>query len=131
MHAVVARVTIAERESAESHLREQVVPGVSQAPGFVRGYWTYKDGTGVAMVVFESEEAANGSRESPVDAPRRRRPAGHRGPRGRGARLILVFCSPRDTAWAMSAKDVEAAEASESTPLLSRCVRRASKHRGR
>lgn len=63
MHAVVARVTIAERESAESHLREQVVPGVSQAPGFVTGHWTYKDGTGLAMVVFESEEAANGMSE--------------------------------------------------------------------
>ena len=63
MHAVVARVTIADRESAESHLREQVVPGVSQAPGFVAGHWTYKDGTGLAMVVFESEEAANGMGE--------------------------------------------------------------------
>jgi hypothetical protein len=63
MHAVVARVTITDRESAESHLRENVVPGVSQAPGFVTGHWTYKDGTGLAMVVFESEEAANGTSE--------------------------------------------------------------------
>ena len=63
MHAVVARVTIADRESAESHLQENVVPGVSQAPGFVTGHWTYKDGTGLAMVVFESEEAANGVAE--------------------------------------------------------------------
>jgi len=63
MHAVVVRVTIADRESSETHLREQVVPGVSQAPGFVAGYWTYKDGTGLAMVVFESEDAANGMSE--------------------------------------------------------------------
>jgi hypothetical protein len=63
MHAVVARVTIADRESAENHLRENVVPGVSQAPGFVTGHWTYKDGTGLAMVVFESEEAADGVSE--------------------------------------------------------------------
>ena len=63
MHAVVARVTIADRESAESHLREQVVPGVSQVPGFVTGHWTHKDGTGLAMVIFESEEAANGVSE--------------------------------------------------------------------
>ena len=63
MHAVVARVTNADRESAESHLKENVVPGVSQAPGFVSGHWTYKDGTGLAMVVFESEEAANGMSE--------------------------------------------------------------------
>ncbi len=63
MHAVVARVTIADREPAENHLREHVVPGVSQAPGFVAGHWTYKDGTGLAMVVFETEEAANGMSE--------------------------------------------------------------------
>lgn len=63
MQAVVARVTINDRESAESHLREQIVPQVSQVPGFVGGYWTYKDGTGLAMVVFESEEAANGMSE--------------------------------------------------------------------
>jgi heme-degrading monooxygenase HmoA len=58
MHAVVARVTINDREAAESQLREQVVPGVSQAPGFVAGYWTRKDDTGLSMVVFESEDAA-------------------------------------------------------------------------
>ena len=63
MHAVVARVTIADRESAEKHLRENVVPGVSQAPGFVAGYWTRKDNNGLSMVIFESEEAANGMSE--------------------------------------------------------------------
>ena len=41
----------------------RVVPGVSQAPGFVAGYWTRKDNTGLAMVLFESEEAANGMSE--------------------------------------------------------------------
>lgn len=63
MHAVVSTVTIRDQESAESHLREQVVPGVSQAPGFVTGYWTRKDDSGLAMVVFESEEAATGMSE--------------------------------------------------------------------
>jgi hypothetical protein len=64
VHAVVVRVTISDHEVAESHLREQVVPGVSQAPGFVAGYWTRADdGTGVAMVVFESEEAATNMSE--------------------------------------------------------------------
>jgi hypothetical protein len=58
MHAVVVRLTVNDQEAAESHLHEQVVPGVSQAPGFVAGYWTRKDGTGLAMVIFESEEAA-------------------------------------------------------------------------
>jgi hypothetical protein len=59
MHAVVVKVTISDQEVAESHLREQVVPGVSQAPGFVAGYWTRKDGSGLGMVIFESEDAAN------------------------------------------------------------------------
>jgi hypothetical protein len=63
MHAVVTTVTINDREAATSHLREQVVPGVSQAPGFVAGYWTRKDDTGLAMVVFESEEAASAMSE--------------------------------------------------------------------
>ncbi len=34
------------------------VPRVSQTPGFVHGYWTRKDDTGLAMVVFESEDVA-------------------------------------------------------------------------
>jgi hypothetical protein len=60
MHAVVVKVTINDPEAAESALREQVVPGVSQAPGFVAGYWTRKDNGGLSMLVFESEEAASG-----------------------------------------------------------------------
>jgi hypothetical protein len=63
MHAVVVKVTITEQESSETALREQVVPGVSQAPGFVAGYWTRKDNSGLSMVIFESEEAANGMSE--------------------------------------------------------------------
>ena len=63
MHAVVVRVTISDHEVAESHLKENVVPGVSQAPGFVTGHWTRKDDSGVAMVIFESEDAANAMRE--------------------------------------------------------------------
>jgi hypothetical protein len=63
VHAVVVRVTISDHEVAESHLREQIVPGVSQAPGFVAGYWTRKDDSGVGMVVFESEDAAEAMSE--------------------------------------------------------------------
>ena len=59
MHAVVVQVTIKDDTgAAESYLREQVVPGVSQAPGFVAGYWTRQESRGVGMVVFESEDAA-------------------------------------------------------------------------
>jgi hypothetical protein len=63
VHAVVVTVTISDQEVAESHLREQVVPAVSQAPGFVTGYWTRKDDSGSAMVIFESEDAAKAMSE--------------------------------------------------------------------
>ena len=63
MHAVVVRVTIDDPEAAERALREQTVPGVSQAPGFVTGHWTRKGNTGLSMVIFESEDAANGVSE--------------------------------------------------------------------
>ena len=59
MHAVVVNVTVNDPEAAELALREQLVPRVSQAPGFVTGYWTTKDNTGLTMLIFESEEAAN------------------------------------------------------------------------
>ena len=63
MHAVVVKVTVNDGEASERELRERVVPGISQAPGFVAGYWTRKDNTGLSMVIFESEEAANGMSE--------------------------------------------------------------------
>ncbi len=44
-------------------LDAQVVPRVSQSPGFVAGYWTRRDDTGVSMVIFELEDAANGMSE--------------------------------------------------------------------
>ena len=63
MHAVVVKVKINDLEAADSHLREQVVPRISQAPGFVAGYWTRKDDTGLSMVIFDSEDAANRASE--------------------------------------------------------------------
>jgi hypothetical protein len=63
MHAVLVRVTITDPENATSELQDKVVPTVSQAPGFVAGYWTRKDDTGVSLVVFESEENAQAASE--------------------------------------------------------------------
>ena len=63
MHAVVVKVTINEPAAAETALREQTVPRVSQAPGFVTGHWTRKDNTGLSMLIFESEDAANDASE--------------------------------------------------------------------
>jgi hypothetical protein len=70
MHAVVTTVRIADREKAEGFLREQVIPRVSQAPGFVAGYWTNIDGDrGASMAVYESEEAAKQASEQFVPPP--------------------------------------------------------------
>jgi hypothetical protein len=63
MHAVVVKVSINDAEQAATALREQTVPGVSQAPGFVAGYWTRKGDTGLSMILFESEDAAKGASE--------------------------------------------------------------------
>ena len=64
MHAIVVRVEIKDREAAEAFLKDQIVPMVSQAPGFVAGYWTNVGGDhGASMMVFESEDAANGVAE--------------------------------------------------------------------
>ena len=75
MHAVVVRVTINDFDGAQQVLEEQVVPRASGAPGFVAGYWTRgEDNSGMSMIVFESEDAANGaaqmiqSQGSPSDA---------------------------------------------------------------
>ena len=65
MHAVVVRVSIGDIERSRAALREQVIPRVSQAPGFVAGYWTRsEDGqNGLSMVLFESEENARTAAE--------------------------------------------------------------------
>jgi hypothetical protein len=59
VHAVVVRVTISDRDAAQQRLDQEVVPQVSQAPGFQAGYWTWKDNTGLSMIVLDSEDAAN------------------------------------------------------------------------
>ena len=61
MHAVVVRVTLSDDDSASlDELREQVVPRVSQAPGFVAGYWVRLEGEkeGTSVIVFDSEDNA-------------------------------------------------------------------------
>ena len=64
MHAVVARSTISDFEQARKFLREEGIPRLSQAPGFVSGYWVRLGETaGASMIVFESEEAAQTAAE--------------------------------------------------------------------
>jgi heme-degrading monooxygenase HmoA len=62
VHAVVVNVTIKDFDRAVEMLKGQIVPGVSQAPGFIAGYWTRsEDNRGLSLVAFESEDAANGA----------------------------------------------------------------------
>jgi hypothetical protein len=59
MHAVLVSVKINDPDPALQELREQVVPRVSQAPGFVAGYWFAPAGDqGWSVVLFDSEEQA-------------------------------------------------------------------------
>ncbi len=59
MHAVVLNVTVHDREAATRALREVVVPQVSQARGFIAGYWlAMPDGNGLAVSLFDSQDAA-------------------------------------------------------------------------
>ena len=65
MHAVVVKVSIKDADAAQKALEGQVVPRVSQAPGFVAGYWSRSDDrtNGLGMIVFESEDAARTAAE--------------------------------------------------------------------
>jgi hypothetical protein len=65
MHAWVFRVTLkVDREEAERRLKEELIPSVSRAPGFVAGYWmNVGPDQGRSVVVFESEEAAQRAME--------------------------------------------------------------------
>ena len=56
-------MTVQDAAPATDFLREKIVPTVKQAPGFVAGYWTRKDQTGLSMIVFESEDAAKAASE--------------------------------------------------------------------
>jgi heme-degrading monooxygenase HmoA len=63
MHAVVVNVTINQEEGTVEGLRNELVPRVSAAPGFVAGYWTRKGDNGLSMTIWESEEAATAARD--------------------------------------------------------------------
>lgn len=60
MYAVTVTVDIKDEQEAMRQLRDQIVPTVSQAPGFVAGYWQVAEGgEGTGFLVFESQDAAN------------------------------------------------------------------------
>jgi len=69
MYAVPHTVTFTDRSAAEAGL-DQVVPQVSSLPGFVAGYWVARSANqGLAMIVFDSEEAAGGFADFLKNAP--------------------------------------------------------------
>jgi hypothetical protein len=64
LHAVLVSVSISDEAAARRALEEQVVPAVSQMPGFVAGYWLEpQDGHGWSTVIFDSEDAARQAAE--------------------------------------------------------------------
>lgn len=64
MHAVVVRSTLHDVEQARKVLREEGIPRLSQAPGFIAGQWVRLDEkSGTSMLTFESEEAAQAAAE--------------------------------------------------------------------
>lgn len=66
MHAVVVKVEVQDPRGAEERLKQEVVPRVSQLPGFVAGYWLgpREGNEGLSVIVFESEDAARAAADS-------------------------------------------------------------------
>ena len=68
MHAALVRANVpgGVTDARLKQLREQVIPTVSSAPGFVAGYWTeVVDDKGFAFVVFEDEASARAAAPPP------------------------------------------------------------------
>ena len=64
MYAVVVKATLHDSEKATAFLREQVIPNVGQAPGFVGAQWVRIGGNrGTSMLTFETEEGARAMAE--------------------------------------------------------------------
>jgi hypothetical protein len=64
MHAVVVRSTVHDVEQGRKFLKEQAIPRLSQAPGFIGAQWVrLEGGSGTGMLTFESEEATQAAVE--------------------------------------------------------------------
>lgn len=59
MHAVVIKATITDRDALPTELSD-LVPMVSDAPGFVAGYWILLgQHRGISILVFDTEDSAS------------------------------------------------------------------------
>jgi hypothetical protein len=64
MHAVVVRSTLHDANKAIKILRDEGIPRLTQAPGFVSAQWVRLDEqTGTSMLTFETEDAARATVE--------------------------------------------------------------------
>ncbi len=52
------QIDLGRLPEARQMLEAQLIPGVKQAPGFVKGIWFGDDQSGRGVVVFESREQA-------------------------------------------------------------------------
>jgi hypothetical protein len=69
MHAVLIEVDTSgqpDREAGLRYLRDEIVPGVSRAPGFQAGYWLrpLEDAKGTSLVLFDTEQNAEAASQA-------------------------------------------------------------------
>jgi hypothetical protein len=92
MHALVFDVTIKDRTQGEQFLKERIVPGVSQLPGFVAGYSVNIDEShGMSLVVFRVR-GGRAKRDGGRPAATRGGGDDQQGAAGRGRRARLTRC---------------------------------------
>ena len=68
MHAVVSTANIpgGATDERRKNLKENILPMVSGAPGFVAGYWLVPVAdTGMSVVIFKDEASAKAAAPSP------------------------------------------------------------------
>jgi hypothetical protein len=59
MYAALATVSITDYEKARRILHDDVLPTVSEIPGFVSGHWLAPvDGRGLSILIFETDGEA-------------------------------------------------------------------------
>jgi hypothetical protein len=59
MYAALATVAISDYEHAHRILHDDVLPTITDVPGFVSGYWLAPlNGRGLEILVFETEDEA-------------------------------------------------------------------------
>ena len=64
MYAALATVAISDYEHAHRILHDDVLPTITDVPGFVSGYWLAPvNGRGLEILIFETEDEARAMAE--------------------------------------------------------------------